>query len=148
MAFEMACTRLTLRAFGCWWVLSRFFITLVSGFHSISWITSWPLCPGKFPYYTFYKQIIKVWFLFTYSNSTMWHVLMCTLVAFIYWVVICLTMRYTLKLLLMYKGWMYESRGSGSRVSLSTKAWAVLVKGKEQFCLNLWYFINFTLFSF
>lgn len=61
----------------------------------------------------------------------MWQVLMCTLVAFIYWIVICLTMRYTLKLLLIYKGWMYESRGSGSRVSFSTKAWAVLVKSKR-----------------
>jgi len=40
-------------------------------------------------------------------------------------------MRYTLKLLLMYKGWMYEARGSGSRVSLKTKVWAVLVKGER-----------------
>lgn len=41
-------------------------------------------------------------------------------------------MRYTLKLLLMYKGWMYESRGSGSKVSLATKSWAVLVKSKRR----------------
>lgn len=44
-------------------------------------------------------------------------------------------MRYTLKLLLMYKGWMYESRGSGSKVSVGTKLWGLLVKGK-------WIWIN------
>lgn len=39
-------------------------------------------------------------------------------------------MRYSLKGLLIYKGWMYEARGSGSKTSLSTKVWFVLVKGK------------------
>lgn len=28
----------------------------------------------------------------------------------------------------MYKGWMYESRGKGSKVSLQTKIWVVFVK--------------------
>lgn len=37
-------------------------------------------------------------------------------------------MRYTLKLLLMYKGWMYESRGSGAKISIKTRIWGVLVK--------------------
>lgn len=66
----------------------------------------------------------------SFSNSNFWQALMCNVVAFIYWIIICLTMRYTLKLLLMYKGWMYESRGSGSKTSLQTKAWAVLVASK------------------
>jgi carnitine O-palmitoyltransferase 1, liver isoform len=38
----------------------------------------------------------------------------------------CMMMRYTLKLLLMYKGFMYEGRGS--KISLKTKVWGVLVK--------------------
>ena len=37
-------------------------------------------------------------------------------------------MRYTMKLLLMYKGWMYETRGPGSKVSLGTKLWVGLVR--------------------
>lgn len=37
-------------------------------------------------------------------------------------------MRYTLKLLFMYKGWMFESRGGNRKVSLITKLWVVLVK--------------------
>lgn len=37
-------------------------------------------------------------------------------------------MRYTLKFLLMYKGWMYESRGKGSTVSKKTKIWAAATK--------------------
>jgi len=38
-------------------------------------------------------------------------------------------MRYMLKVLLMYKGYMYETRGKG--VSLTTKVWAVLMKGEH-----------------
>lgn len=45
---------------------------------------------------------------------------------------ICLVMRYTLKFLLMYKGFMNETRGKGP--SLMTKIWGVLVKGKN--CLD------------
>lgn len=37
-------------------------------------------------------------------------------------------MRYTLKLLLMYKGWMYESREKGQKVSTKTKLWAAMTK--------------------
>lgn len=53
-------------------------------------------------------------------------ILACFIVAFFLWIVICLVMRYTLKYLLMYKGFMFETRGKG--VSLPTKLWAVLVK--------------------
>lgn len=37
-------------------------------------------------------------------------------------------MRYTLKFLLMYKGWMYESRGKGSSISNGTKIWGAVTK--------------------
>lgn len=37
-------------------------------------------------------------------------------------------MRYVLKILLMYKGFMFETRGKG--ISMMTKVWAVLVKCK------------------
>lgn len=37
-------------------------------------------------------------------------------------------MRYTLKLLLMYHGWMYESREKGRKVSLQTRLWAGATK--------------------
>jgi carnitine O-palmitoyltransferase 1, liver isoform len=53
----------------------------------------------------------------------------CLTAAFVYWIVVCLTMRYTLKMLLMYKGWMYESRGPKRKPSFKTTAWAILVKG-------------------
>ncbi|KAL3183815.1 hypothetical protein MRX96_033885 [Rhipicephalus microplus] len=36
--------------------------------------------------------------------------------------------RYALKALFLYKGWMYESRGSGSKVSLPTQLWFCAVK--------------------
>lgn len=37
-------------------------------------------------------------------------------------------MRYILKLLFTYKGWMYESRAKGSKVSLMTRLWVMAVK--------------------
>ncbi|XP_076387298.1 carnitine O-palmitoyltransferase whd isoform X1 [Megachile rotundata] len=44
------------------------------------------------------------------------------------WLMVIYLIRYTLKLLLMYKGWMYESREKGSSTSKITKIWTTLVK--------------------
>ncbi|XP_063699683.1 carnitine O-palmitoyltransferase 1, liver isoform isoform X2 [Culicoides brevitarsis] len=57
-----------------------------------------------------------------------WQMFASGLVGIFFWLCICYTMRYTLKLLFMYKGWMYEARGPGSKPSLKTKLWVVLVK--------------------
>lgn len=62
------------------------------------------------------------------NHSTNWQIGACFLAGLIVWLSICFSMRYTLKVLLMYKGWMYESRAPGSRISLATKAWSVAVK--------------------
>lgn len=48
--------------------------------------------------------------------------------SFVIWVLWSLSQRYALKGLFLYKGWMYESRGSGSKVSLPTKLWFLAVK--------------------
>lgn len=66
--------------------------------------------------------------LFNFSHSIVTEILGCSIAALIVWLGICYTMRYTLKLLLMYKGWMYESRGPGSKVSLKTKLWVAAVR--------------------
>lgn len=53
----------------------------------------------------------------------------CVLLSLIMWLLIIYTIRYVLKFLLMYKGWMYEARGRGANsVSLSTKLWLLGVK--------------------
>ena len=44
------------------------------------------------------------------------------------WTGIVLSLRQLMKLLLKYHGWMYEERGPGRSVSLSTRAWALLMK--------------------
>ncbi|XP_034188246.1 carnitine O-palmitoyltransferase whd isoform X1 [Osmia lignaria lignaria] len=44
------------------------------------------------------------------------------------WLMVIHLIRYTLKLLLMYKGWMYESREKGSSTSKITKMWTTLVR--------------------
>lgn len=67
------------------------------------------------------------------SRSIPWQIFASGLVGLFFWLCICYTMRYTLKALFVYKGWMYESRAPGSRVSLKTKLWVVVVK-----ILNNW----------
>lgn len=52
----------------------------------------------------------------------------CSTVGLVFWLSICITLRLTLRVLLTYRGFMFESRGKG--VSLTTKIWAVLLKSK------------------
>lgn len=58
----------------------------------------------------------------------MWQVIACLMAALTMWLSVIFLMRYSLKLLLMYKGWMYESRAPGSKISLKTKLWVSIVK--------------------
>ncbi|XP_029658757.1 carnitine O-palmitoyltransferase 1, liver isoform isoform X2 [Formica exsecta] len=44
------------------------------------------------------------------------------------WLAVIYAIRYTLKLLLIYKGWMYEARGKARKPSGMTKIWFLLVK--------------------
>ncbi|XP_026497542.1 carnitine O-palmitoyltransferase 1, liver isoform [Vanessa tameamea] len=60
--------------------------------------------------------------------SPMWQVVACLLAALTMWLSVIFLMRYLLKLLLMYKGWMYESRAPGSKISMRTMLWASVVK--------------------
>ncbi|XP_076237733.1 carnitine O-palmitoyltransferase whd isoform X2 [Calliopsis andreniformis] len=56
------------------------------------------------------------------------HVTGCFVIGLLLWLLTIYAIRYTLKLLLIYKGWMYESRGKGSSVSRVTRIWTTLVK--------------------
>ncbi|WAR06943.1 CPT1A-like protein, partial [Mya arenaria] len=49
----------------------------------------------------------------------------CLIYSTLLWLGIILFLKYTLKLLLMYHGWMYEGRG---KISIQTKAWLLLVR--------------------
>ncbi|KAL3285273.1 hypothetical protein HHI36_019383 [Cryptolaemus montrouzieri] len=62
------------------------------------------------------------------GSCTKMQIAACVLVALTYWLSVVFLLRYTFKLLLMYKGWMYEARGGGKPISLSTKLWLVGVK--------------------
>ncbi|XP_058815518.1 carnitine O-palmitoyltransferase 1, liver isoform isoform X1 [Topomyia yanbarensis] len=62
------------------------------------------------------------------GDTVGYQVTACGLAGLFFWLCICYTMRYSLKLLLMYKGWMYEKRAPGSKVSLPTRVWALFVK--------------------
>lgn len=62
------------------------------------------------------------------GNSPSFQLIACLYAALAMWLTVIFMMRYTLKLLLMYKGWMYESRAPGSRLSVTTILWASIVK--------------------
>ncbi|CAG4962324.1 unnamed protein product [Parnassius apollo] len=62
------------------------------------------------------------------GTSTMWQVIACLLAALTMWLSVIFLMRYLLKVLLMYKGWMYESRAPGAKISLKTMLWVSVVK--------------------
>ncbi|XP_076276466.1 carnitine O-palmitoyltransferase whd isoform X1 [Lasioglossum baleicum] len=62
------------------------------------------------------------------GSSILAHLAGSCAVGLLLWLVAIYAMRYTLKLLLMYKGWMYESRGKGTKLSRATRTWTSLVK--------------------
>ncbi|KAK9738042.1 Carnitine O-palmitoyltransferase N-terminus [Popillia japonica] len=62
------------------------------------------------------------------SNSTKWQLVGSAIVGTAMWLTVIYTIRYTLKLLLMYKGWLYEARGKGARISVKTRVWLLLVR--------------------
>ncbi|XP_050422523.1 carnitine O-palmitoyltransferase 1, liver isoform-like isoform X2 [Adelges cooleyi] len=62
------------------------------------------------------------------ADTFVWKIVSCFILSLIFWLITIYMIRYTLKLLFMYKGWMFEARGGGKKVSTSTKLWALAVK--------------------
>ncbi|CAB3383318.1 Hypothetical predicted protein [Cloeon dipterum] len=62
------------------------------------------------------------------GRTNTWQVVACTVTGLSVWLTCTYTLRYTLKMLFMYQGWMYESRGAGSKVSKATLLWLGSVK--------------------
>ncbi|KOX81081.1 Carnitine O-palmitoyltransferase 1, muscle isoform [Melipona quadrifasciata] len=62
------------------------------------------------------------------GSSVLAHLAGSFIVGLFLWLVVIYVLRYTLKLLLMYKGWMYESREKGANASRISKIWSTLVK--------------------
>ncbi|KAG7313641.1 hypothetical protein JYU34_000799 [Plutella xylostella] len=62
------------------------------------------------------------------GETAVWQVAACLIAALTMWLSVIFLMRYMLKMLLMYKGWMYESRVPGAKISLKTKLWVSVVK--------------------
>nr|CAD7194400.1 unnamed protein product [Timema douglasi] len=62
------------------------------------------------------------------APTLQWQVVSCTVLGIALWLTIIYFIRYTLKLLFIYKGWMYEERGKGRVISNRTKLWVMMVK--------------------
>uniref|UniRef100_A0A1B6L5C7 carnitine O-palmitoyltransferase n=1 Tax=Graphocephala atropunctata TaxID=36148 RepID=A0A1B6L5C7_9HEMI len=62
------------------------------------------------------------------ENNIYYQVVACVILSLVVWLAIIYVIRYILKFLLMYKGWMYEERGRGRSISWQTKLWLVCVK--------------------
>lgn len=74
-----------------------------------------------------YDLVTKIMPLLPGQNNT-WQIVGSAIVALCMWLTLIYTLRYTLKLLLMYKGWMYEARGKGRKISKKTQLWILLVR--------------------
>ncbi|CAL4066368.1 unnamed protein product [Meganyctiphanes norvegica] len=55
-------------------------------------------------------------------------VICCTVTGFAAWFGVFIFMKYTLRTLFLYKGWMYEARGRGRSVSWTSKFWFAAVR--------------------
>ncbi|GLV42745.1 withered [Carabus blaptoides fortunei] len=62
------------------------------------------------------------------GDTFTWQLIGCAIVTLLIWLAGVFSLRYSLKLLLMYNGWMYEQRGRGSSISISTKLWIAFVR--------------------
>ncbi|XP_031370107.1 carnitine O-palmitoyltransferase 1, liver isoform-like [Apis dorsata] len=62
------------------------------------------------------------------ASSVLAHLAGSFIIGLLLWLIVIYVIRYTFKLLLMYKGWMYESREKGCSASRITKMWTTLVK--------------------
>lgn len=54
-------------------------------------------------------------------------IICCTVTGFAAWFGVFIFMKYTLRTLFLYKGWMYEARGRGKSVSWTSKLWFAAV---------------------
>jgi hypothetical protein len=75
------------------------------------------------------KEKFSFFFLEICSATMEWQIVACFIFSSLLWLLICFAMRYTLKLLLIYKGFLTETPGKG--ISLPTKIWGGLVKGES-----------------
>lgn len=67
-------------------------------------------------------------FFFCFSDTLQWKIAAAFLSSLVYWLTVIYIIRYSLKCLLIYKGWMYETRGKNRQISTKTKMWLYLVK--------------------
>ncbi|KAK8405000.1 hypothetical protein O3P69_001522 [Scylla paramamosain] len=63
----------------------------------------------------------------------------CSIIACGCWMGAIMFMKYSLRLLYMYKGWMYETRGRGGKMSITTKLWILAVKLLTKFSRPMLY---------
>ncbi|XP_014600783.1 PREDICTED: carnitine O-palmitoyltransferase 1, liver isoform isoform X3 [Polistes canadensis] len=56
------------------------------------------------------------------------HIAGSFVISVLLWLIVIYILRYILKLLLIYKGWMYELRGKNKKPSKMTQIWLILVK--------------------
>lgn len=66
--------------------------------------------------------------MFSYRSSLVSRLIRCFTTSLLLWLLTIYIIRYLLKLLLMYKGWIYEARGPRRSTPFFTKMWGYMVK--------------------
>ncbi|EFN71007.1 Carnitine O-palmitoyltransferase I, liver isoform [Camponotus floridanus] len=110
----------------------RFLNNLKSGVYPASleslWITIMLVTAVHFAGYKVPYDLVGKVSPYLSGTSILAHLAGSFLVALFLWLAVIYAIRYTLKLLLMYKGWIYESRGKTYKPSSLTKIWLLMVK--------------------
>nr|XP_022908383.1 carnitine O-palmitoyltransferase 1, liver isoform isoform X1 [Onthophagus taurus] len=106
-------------------------MSVVVAIHFSGFKVPYDLVAKIMPFLPGYESISQLYLINNLVNffrtSTKWQIIGSAIVAGLMWLTVIYTVRYTLKLLLMYKGWMYEARGKGSKMSNKSKLWLLAV---------------------
>ncbi|GAB1863920.1 Carnitine O-palmitoyltransferase I, liver isoform [Camponotus japonicus] len=110
----------------------RFLNNLKSGVYPASleslWITIMLVTAVHFAGYKVPYDLVGKVSPYLSGSSILAHLAGSFVVALFLWLAVIYAIRYTLKLLLMYKGWIYESRDKTYKPSRLTKIWLLVVK--------------------
>ncbi|XP_017892368.1 carnitine O-palmitoyltransferase 1, liver isoform isoform X2 [Ceratina calcarata] len=110
----------------------RFVNNLRSGVYPASleslWLTIAVVTAIHFAGYKVPYDLVGITVPYLFASSILAHLAGSVIVGLFLWLVVIYAIRYMLKLLLMYKGWMYESREKGATPSKITKLWTTVVK--------------------
>lgn len=110
----------------------RFMNNLKSGVYPASlgslWLTVFIVTAIHFAGYKVPYDLVGKVAPYLSGSSISAHIAGSFVISVLLWLIVIYILRYILKLLLIYKSWMYELRGKNKKPSKMTQIWLILVK--------------------